>query len=429
MENTNKKKFIIYDSTINEQINQNKSINNDKENNMILNQQKKFCNFNLDDEVNNKNTFSIKVIGIGGAGCNVIKNIAEKHPIVKKSASLYAFNTDKNSLKLLLGTNVENIYLLDKENLSGYGSGGDPIVGQNAIKHDSEAIKEEIKNTDILFIIAGMGKGTGSGGAPELAKIAKELGILTVGIIGMPSLACEGNHVYNNAYNALTKFKEYCNSITTISNEKIINNEKGISFIQAYEKANDKIANIIEEIVEIIFKPSQINIDFADLKNFFTKNKFFMMVKTLFNETNAQKTELLEQVAKSVNENYSDIDITEAKNIIINLKISNETASNIISDIRKSFINITKNNSLSLVSGINSNEQKQLSLSALISGKIKTDFDNDLSFVSVNNEKNEQGEQKNFSNLSEFDDNTSYSTSTNKLKKKIKEQQFDDEIE
>lgn len=428
MENNNKKNFVIYDSTINEQNNQNKSINKDMEDNMTTNQKKKFCNFNFDDEINDNNTFNIKVIGIGGAGCNIIKNIAEKHPIARKSASLYAFNTDKNSLKLLQGKNVENIYLLDKENLLGYGSGGDPIIGQNAIKHDSEAIKEEIKNTDILFIIAGMGKGTGSGGAPELAKIAKELGILTVGIITMPSLACEGNYVYNNAYSALTKFKEYCNSVTTISNEKIINNEKGISFMQAYEKANDKIANIIEEIVDIIFNPSQINIDFADLKNFFTKNKFFMMVKTIFNESNAQKTELLEQVVKSVNESYSDIDIVEAKNIVINLKISNETASNIIEDIRKSFIGLTKNSSLSLVSGISSSNEKQLSLSALISGKIKTDFDNDISFTSVNNEKSEQDDLKNFTNnLSEFDEGASYAT--NKLEKKDKKNQLDDEIE
>ena len=426
MENNNKKNFIIYDSTINDQNKQNESINSSMEQNITSNQHKKFCNFNLDDEINDKNTFNIKVIGIGGAGCNIIKNIAEKHPIVKKSASLYAFNTDKNSLKLLFGANIENIYLLDKENLSGYGSGGDPIIGQNAIKHDSEAIKEELKDTDILFIIAGMGKGTGSGGAPELAKIAKELGILTVGIITMPSLVCEGNHVYNNAYNALTKLKEYCNSITTISNEKIINNEKGISFIHAYEKANDKIANIIEEIVDIIFNPSQINIDFADLKNFFTKNKFFMMVKTIFNETNTQKTELLEQIIKSISESYSDIDIVDAKNIIINLKISNETASNIIEDIRKSFISVTKSSSLSLVSGINSSDEKQLSLSALISGKIKTDFDNDLSFAFTDNDK--QDDIKNFSNnASEFDDNASYST--NKLEKKTKDNQFDEEIE
>ena len=426
MENNNKKNFIVYDSTINDQNKQNESINSNMEQSITSNQHKKFCNFNLDDEINDKNTFNIKVIGIGGAGCNIIKNIAEKHPIVKKSASLYAFNTDKNSLKLLFGANIENIYLLDKENLSGYGSGGDPIIGQNAIKRDSEAIKEELKDTDILFIIAGMGKGTGSGGAPELAKIAKELGILTVGIITMPSLVCEGNHVYNNAYNALTKLKEYCNSITTISNEKIINNEKGISFIHAYEKANDKIANIIEEIVDIIFNPSQINIDFADLKNFFTKNKFFMMVKTIFNETNTQKTELLEQIIKSISESYSDIDIVDAKNIIINLKISNETASNIIEDIRKSFISVTKSSSLSLVSGINSSDEKQLSLSALISGKIKTDFDNDLSFAFTDNDK--QDDLKNFSNnASEFDDNASYST--NKLEKKTKDNQFDEEIE
>ena len=198
--------------------------------------------------------------------------------------------------------------------------------------------------------------------------------------------------------------------------------------MQAYEKANDKIANIIEEIVDIIFNPSQINIDFADLKNFFTKNKFFMMVKTIFNESNAQKTELLEQVVKSVNESYSDIDIVEAKNIVINLKISNETASNIIEDIRKSFIGLTKNSSLSLVSGISSSNEKQLSLSALISGKIKTDFDNDISFTSVNNEKSEQEDLKNFTNnLSEFDEGASYAT--NKLEKKDKKNQLDDEIE
>ena len=153
-----------------------------------------------------------------------------------------------------------------------------------------------------------------------------------------------------------------------------------------------------------------------------------MMVKTIFNETNMQKTELLEQIVKSINESHSDIDIVEAKNIIVNLKISNETASNIIEDIRKSFISVTKSNSLSLVSGINSNDDKQLSLSALISGKIKTDFDSDLSFTLNNNEK--QDEQKNFSNnLSEFDDNTSYSTTTNKLEKKTKDNQFDEEIE
>ena len=101
MENNNKKNFIIYDSTINDQNKQNESINIKMEQNITSNQHKKFCNFNLDDEINDKNTFNIKVIGIGGAGCNIIKNIAEKHPIVKKSASLYAFNTDKNSLKLL----------------------------------------------------------------------------------------------------------------------------------------------------------------------------------------------------------------------------------------------------------------------------------------------------------------------------------------
>lgn len=375
---SNEQNFVMYDNIINENDGYEKTMENNSDNvgNNLEKPKKKFSNFKISEGKNKLSNFSIKVIGLGGAGCNVIKDIFDKHPQIKKYATLYALNTDVNSLELLVG--VDNLYLLDKENLSGYGSGGNPIVGQNAIKHDAQAIKEELKNTDLLFIIAGMGKGTGSGGAPELAKIAKELGILTVGIISMPSLACEGNNIYNSAYAALHNFKDHCDALTTISNEKIINNEKGISFIQAYEKANDKIASIIEEIVDIIFVPSKINIDFADIKNFFNKNKFFMMTKTIFNETNQQKPTLLEQITKSVNESYSDIDINDAKNIIINLSISNETPSTIVENIRKNFISITKNSSVSLTTGINSIADKKLSLTAIISGKLKNGFEDIL---------------------------------------------------
>ncbi|MCQ3908906.1 MAG: hypothetical protein MJ200_05270 [Mycoplasmoidaceae bacterium] len=332
-----------------------------------------FTNIDLDKEGNNN--FNIKVIGIGGAGCNVINHIAANHKNITDAAKIYALNTDLCSLKLM--KNVPNIFLLNKEELKGYGSGGNPDVGKQAVQHDAEAIKAELQGTDILFIIAGMGKGAGSGGAPELAQIAKELGILTVSIVNMPSVACEGNVIYNNAFNSLQTLIVYSDSVTTISNERIISNNKDISFYDAYQLANEEIADIIEDIINIIFKPSTMNIDFADLKTFFKENKFFMANRlTLDSSTNSQMR-IREAIALKIKRSFGDVNINNCKQVIVNISLSKEAPTSILADVNKSFAEITKNDKLSLVAGVNYNDEKKIEISFLLAGKnYASDFDN-----------------------------------------------------
>lgn len=313
-------------------------------------EQPNWSNFDDDDDQYSK-SFKIKIFGIGGAGCNVIDVLNRKFDSIKENANLYALNTDVNALKRI--KSVRNRFLLGKEKLKGYGSGGDPEVGRQAAIADKEAIKKELANTNLLFIVAGMGKGTGSGASPEIAKIAKELGILTIGIINMPSLACEGNIVYKNALESLNTFKENCDSITTISNERIINkyNEKNISFHDAYALANQEVGNVIVRILNLIYQPTIMNIDFADIKNFFKNNKYFY-VNGIFFDQPYDVIEFKESIQKQIAQSNSDISLTNAHQILVNLYISRTIPSTIVGDIRKVFGEISGNKSISLISGI-----------------------------------------------------------------------------
>jgi len=341
---------------------------------MEFNQDKhKFSNIDLNSENQTKANFNIKIIGVGGAGCNVINHIQAKHPNISQAARLYAFNTDLGSLKLV--KNVDNLLLLNKEELKGYGSGGDPEIGRRAVEHDASIIKEELKGTDVLFIIAGMGKGAGSGGAPELAKIAKELGILTVAVVNMPSTACEGNAIYNNAFNSLQTLISFADSVSTISSERIINNNPSISFYEAYELANEEIGNLIEDLIHVIFKPSIMNIDFADLRTFFLQNKFFMMNRLTIDTDNISQNNLKDALSKKIRSSFSDVNIENSKHVICNINMSKNTQTSFVNDLKRSFADITRNETITLVAGVDYNSSDNIKISFLISG---TNFANDF---------------------------------------------------
>ena len=329
-----------------------------------------FTNF-LDDE--DALSFNIKIVGIGGAGCNVINKINIDFPEIKKYASLYALNTDSAALKKI---SVKNRYLLNKATLRGYGSGGNPDVGRQSVIADRAALIKELKGTDVLFIVAGMGKGTGSGGSPELAKIAKELGILSIAIINMPSLACEGNEVYSNAFENLKTLQTYCDSLTTISNDKIINqyNVKQISFHDAYALANNEVANIILQIINIIFNPTVMNIDFADLRSFFKKNKFFFVNNISFTQK-YDKEKIIETIQTKIHESYSDISIDGADEVIVNINMDTKTPSCIVNDLRNTFSKITSNNLIKLINGISYDSDNGVDLSFMISGNVISNFE------------------------------------------------------
>jgi cell division protein FtsZ len=233
-----------------------------------------FNNFDLNDE--SFGLVNVKVFGIGGAGCNAIKYILDKKPNIPKNISTYAINTDAKALKRL--NNLTNQIVIGKDLLKGLGAGANPIIGKQAAIESEADIRKILTSTptDILFIIAGMGKGTGSGASPEIARIAKELGIMTIGIINFPSLKAEGNMVLQNAHEHFNNLNHYLTSYTLISNDKIIDNaDNCVGYYDAFERANDQIAHIIISTVELINGSSDQNIDFSDIKTFFNRNHIF----------------------------------------------------------------------------------------------------------------------------------------------------------
>ncbi|MDE7433922.1 MAG: cell division FtsZ family protein [Mycoplasmoidaceae bacterium] len=277
---------------------------------------------------------------------------------------MYALNTDIAALRKIEG--MSNLFVLGKKMLRGAGSGGDPMMGKTAAEQDAKIIEEELRGTDMLFLVAGLGKGTGSGATPVIAEIAKKLGILTIGIVNLPSVSAEGSGVYQNALHNLKELKRHVDSITTISNDLIIkNSDDGLSFIDAFDKANMQVCTIIGEITDIITKPAYMNVDFADIKNFFKKS-------TLFN-ANAfdltaeySKQALAERVQNCLDTSYTDIKLTNANNIIVNVQINKNTPAGLISDIRNVFKTLSNNNDLNVVAGVDYGEIEHIHMSFLV---------------------------------------------------------------
>jgi cell division protein FtsZ len=240
--------------------------------------------------------------------------------------------------------------------LRGSGSGGDPNIGKVALLEHKEELKTILKDTDILFIVAGLGKGTGSGAAPELARIASELKIPTISIVTIPSIEAEGNKIYANSIESYENIKGISNSLCVISNDKIISSKSDSFFIDQFEKGNKEIYKIIDNFVHIISNAGHINIDYADLRNFLTNNQFFihtdfdLPVEISFDES---KKLIKEAIEKS----YSNVNFSnEHINVIASLRMNSKANVNVISNIRKSIEEITGKH-VSLVYGVEYTEE------------------------------------------------------------------------
>lgn len=334
----------------------------------------KFKN-NFSDLESNYGNFKITVIGIGGAGCNVIGQMKSTHKWAN-NVTFYAMNTDVGSLKRIW--TYTDVWLLGKEKFRGGGSGGDPIVGETAANDDKESIKKILEGTDLLFLIAGLGKGTGSGAMPVVTKIAKEMNICTVCLMHLPSVQAEGQQIYVNALEHFKKTIAICDSYCTISNDRIINNNGDqLSLLASYTRSNEEIANIVSVVTKIINEPTNINIDFADVHNFFKKNHSFMVSTVILNSKQYTKQELFQNILNEINNSYCNLSIDKTSNILANIDICEDTSSNIVSDIREVFIDLSKNKDLWIVNGINYHkDDDKITLNFLISSN--GTYNNDL---------------------------------------------------
>ncbi|MBA4251202.1 MAG: cell division protein FtsZ [Chlorobiaceae bacterium] len=203
---------------------------------------------------------TLKVVGVGGGGCNAIDSMIQKD---LNSVEYIAVNTDAQVLK---GSLASSTILVGSQITRGLGAGGNPEVGRKAVEEDREKIVEALSGSDMVFVTTGMGGGTGTGGAPVVASIAKSVGALVVGIVTKP-FRWEGKQKMLNAENGINELKQYVDSLIVIPNERIINlYGKEISAFQAFDKPNEVLFEAVRGIADIINIRGLINVDFADVR-------------------------------------------------------------------------------------------------------------------------------------------------------------------
>ncbi len=216
--------------------------------------------FNEEELMRDNSSANIKVIGVGGGGCNaVLRMIAYNF----KGPEFIAINTDKQAL--LSNPAPKRIQIGDKLT-KGLGAGANPDVGQKAAEESKAKIAEVLQGADLVFITAGMGGGTGTGAAPVIAQMAKDMGILTIAVVTKP-FPFEGKIRASNAEKGIANLKKYVDTLVIIPNEKLLRvMPKGTSVFESFKRADEVLRQGIQGISDLILKPGIINLDFADVK-------------------------------------------------------------------------------------------------------------------------------------------------------------------
>lgn len=214
----------------------------------------------FDFEKEENNTADIIVIGVGGGGNNAIDRMIDAGV---KGVTFVAVNTDKQQLNR---AKAEKKLQIGEKLTSGLGAGSNPEVGRKAAEESKQEIEDMIKDTDMVFITAGMGGGTGTGAAPYIAELAKSQGILTVGVVTKPFMF-EGMRRARNAEGGLATLRDKVDSLVVIPNDKILElADKSTTIIQAFQLADEVLRQGIQGISDLIAKPALINLDFADVE-------------------------------------------------------------------------------------------------------------------------------------------------------------------
>jgi len=252
----------------------------------------------------------IKVMGVGGGGGNAVEHMAESNI---DGVDFICANTDAQALA---NSSARTVLQIGNEITKGLGAGANPGVGREAAIEDRERIQEAIAGTDMLFITAGMGGGTGTGAAPIVAELAKEMGILTVAVVTKP-FPWEGPRRMAQADEGISELREYVDSLITIPNEKLQSVlGKGTTLLDAFKEANNVLLNAVQGIAELITRPGLINVDFADVRTVMSEMGMAMMgTGSATGEERA--TDAAERAISSPL--LEDVDLSGAKGILVNV--------------------------------------------------------------------------------------------------------------
>jgi cell division protein FtsZ len=202
----------------------------------------------------------IKVVGIGGGGVNAVNRMIEQG---LKGVEFIAINTDAQAL---LMSDADVKLDVGRDSTRGLGAGADPEVGRKAAEDAKDDIEELLRGADMVFVTAGEGGGTGTGGAPVVATIARKLGALTVGVVTRP-FSFEGKRRSNQAESGITSLRESCDTLIVIPNDRLLQmGDAAVSLMDAFRSADEVLLNGVQGITDLITTPGLINVDFADVK-------------------------------------------------------------------------------------------------------------------------------------------------------------------
>ena len=258
----------------------------------------------------------IKVMGVGGGGGNAVKHMVASGI---EGVDFICANTDAQALTKITGTKSLQIGC----NITkGLGAGATPEVGQQAAIEDRELIQGAIANTDMLFITAGMGGGTGTGAAPIVAQLAREMGILVVGVVTKP-FTFEGPSRMKIAMNGIKELTQNVDSLITIPNDKLLDvYGRDFDLMHAFNGANDVLSGAVQGITELITNPGVINVDFADVRTVMSKMGMGMMGSGKAVGDNRAQEAAQAAVASPLLE---DVNLSGARGILVNVTGANMT--------------------------------------------------------------------------------------------------------
>ncbi len=252
----------------------------------------------------------IKVIGIGGGGGNAVRHMVEAGI---EGVDFICANTDAQALK---STRAKTVLQIGANITKGLGAGANPDVGRQAALEDRDRIQEVIAGADMLFITAGMGGGTGTGAAPVVAQVAKELGILTVAVVTKP-FPFEGGKRMQVAQSGIRELSQNVDSLITIPNEKLLTVlGKNVGLLEAFAAANDVLLGAVQGIAELITRPGLINVDFADVRTVMAEMGMAMMGSATARGEDRAREAAEGALASPLLE---DVNIAGARGILVNV--------------------------------------------------------------------------------------------------------------
>ncbi|MBN1377149.1 cell division protein FtsZ [Candidatus Woesearchaeota archaeon] len=270
----------------------------------------------LDEELENllsKQKAKIKVVGIGGGGNNTINRINDVGII---GAETIAINTDAQDL---LYTNADKKILIGKELTKGLGAGSIPKVGEESARENEHEIKHALEGSDMVFLTCGLGGGTGTGGIPVVAEVAKKTGALVVGVVTMP-FRMEGQRRYENAVYGLENLQKNVDTLIVIPNEKLMELVPDLPLHTAFKVADEVLTNSVKGIAELVTKAGLVNLDFADIKAVMGNGGVSLIG---LGESDSEKR-AEESVEKAIQNPLLDVDISGANGALINVSGGND---------------------------------------------------------------------------------------------------------